>query len=62
MKLDQTYRIRVTFAWWWTWLYVPAVYTLVVFGWEPDLDKLQRAAKLATRVRLVLVDNRVIEA
>jgi hypothetical protein len=62
MTAVQTYRIYTTTAWWWTWLYLPAVFALMALGMTPDWTKVERAAVLAVRVRLVLVDSRLFEA
>ena len=62
MRALQTYRIQITTAWWWAWLYVPGVLVLMACGMTPDLDKVGRVAAKAVRARLVLVDNQVLQA
>lgn len=62
MTVVQTYRIYTTTAWWWAWLYVPGIVTLSALGMAPDWEKVERAALMAVRVRLVLVDSRLFEA
>lgn len=62
MKRTYTYRIVITTAWWWGWLYVPAVMTLVLMGGTPDWNKVERVAAFALRLRLVLVETGRVEA
>lgn len=62
MVPHQVYRVHITTAWWWQWLYVPGVVGLAAMGMTPNWEKVQRAAALALRVRLELVDNRALES
>lgn len=62
MQVRQVYRIQITHAWWWTWLYVPGVVGMTSLGFSPDWVKIQRVAARAIRARLVLVDQRTLEA
>ena len=55
-------RVVVHFAWWWTWLYAPAVVFLATLGATPDWDKVGRIAGKAVRIKLVFGDVGVLEA
>lgn len=55
MKELVTLRVEVRLAWWWSWLYVPALYVLVAMGGQPDWDKVGRVAARAVKFKLARV-------
>lgn len=52
MAVDQ-YRIEVTFAWWWKWLYLPALYLAVAVTMRPPNWK--RVADVADRATIIRI-------
>ena len=56
------FRVEVRIAWWWNWVYAPAVVFFAALGATPDWDKVSEIAGKAVRARLVRVDDGVLEA
>ena len=50
-----TAKIEVRTAWWWNWLYLPAVNFLTESGMEPDMAKVSAMAEKAVRIKIVEV-------
>lgn len=48
-------KIRIRFAWWLTWLYLPGVSFFSNMGMEPDMDKVQAAIEKAASVKVIPV-------
>lgn len=49
----EPYRIEVKFAWWWTWLYLPALYLTVAVTMRPP--NWQRVAAMAIRATIIRI-------
>lgn len=54
-----TFEVRVTFAWWWSWLYVPGVVFMAGLGFTPNWDRIGQVMGRAARVSLVRVRHEV---
>lgn len=54
MKLD----LKVGWAWWWTWLYVPSLMAMMALGAVPNWDKVADVMARAVRIKIKYTHER----
>lgn len=48
-------RIKIRVAWWFTWLYMPGLYTMVAMGCQPDMKKVGKTIERALTVKIEMI-------
>lgn len=54
-KPAMSVRIKIKVAWWFTWLYMPGLYTMVAMGCQPDMKKVGKTIERALTVKIEMI-------